>query len=128
MDTSGNAFTGEVIINVTPSGGGPRHVHLHGDGEGRAVLRPAHQGDLRHAVVALLGHKVQSATTSEPLTFDTLYQKLSEISIKKTQVLDANKNELEPGSPLHYITNVKVPTEQGTLYYNYDSESNTGAG
>ena len=69
-----------------------------------------------------------SATTSEPLTFDTLYQKLSEISIKKTQVLDANKNELEPGSPLHYITNVKVPTEQGTLYYNYDSESNTGAG
>lgn len=69
-----------------------------------------------------------SATTSEPLTFDTLYQKLSEISIKKTQVLDANENVLEPGSPLHYITNVKVPTEQGTLYYNYDSESNTGAG
>jgi hypothetical protein len=69
-----------------------------------------------------------SATTSEPLTFDTLYQKLNEISIKKTQVLDANENVLEPGSPLHYITNVKVPTEQGTLYYNYDSESNTGAG
>ena len=69
-----------------------------------------------------------SATTSEPLTFDTLYQKINEISIKKTQVLDANENVLEPGSPLHYITNVKVPTEQGTLYYNYDSESNTGAG
>lgn len=77
-----------------------------------------------------------TATASEPLTFDTLYQRLNEISVKKTQEVIIKKDEegneyeevVKPGSPLHYITNVKVPTEQGTLYYNYDSESNTGAG
>ncbi len=70
-----------------------------------------------------------SATTSEPLTFDTLYSQLNQISLIKTGDKDVT-GELIPGtgSPLHYITNVKVPTEQGTLYYNYDSESNTGAG
>lgn len=69
-----------------------------------------------------------SATTSEPLTFDALYDRINEISIKKTQVLGANDEVVTPGSPLHYITNVTVPVEQGTLYYNYDSEANTGAG
>lgn len=69
-----------------------------------------------------------SATTSEPLTFDELYQRINEISVKKTQVLGANDEVVTPGSPVHYITNVTVPVEQGTLYYNYDSESNTGAG
>lgn len=69
-----------------------------------------------------------SATTSEPLTFDALYDRINEISIKKTQVLGANDEVVTPGSPVHYITNVTVPVEQGTLYYNYDSEANTGAG
>lgn len=69
-----------------------------------------------------------SATTSEPLTFDTLYDRINEISILKTQVLGADGREETPGSPVHYITNVTVPVEQGTLYYNYDSEANTGAG
>lgn len=69
-----------------------------------------------------------SATASEPLTFDALYQQINEISIKKTQVLGGRDEVVEEGSPLNYITNVLVPTEQGTLYYNYDSEANTGAG
>lgn len=69
-----------------------------------------------------------SATTSQPLTFDALYQRINEISLKKTQVLGADGKVVTPGSPVHYITNVTVPTEQGTLYYNYDSEANTGAG
>lgn len=70
----------------------------------------------------------QTATHSQPLTFDGLYERINEISMLKTRTLDANGEELQAGSPLNYITNVTVPTDQGTLYYNYDSESNTGAG
>lgn len=77
-----------------------------------------------------------SATASEPLIFDTLYDRINEISLRKTRVVtitkdeDGNEVEVEtkPGSPLNYIINVKVPTSHGTLYYNYDSEANTGAG
>lgn len=69
-----------------------------------------------------------TATTSDPLIFDEIYQRINEISILKTQRLNADGTEIEAGSRLHYITNVSVPTSQGTLYYNYDSESNTGAG
>lgn len=32
------------------------------------------------------------------------------------------------GGKLYYITNVSVPTNQGTLYYNYTSDSQPGAG
>lgn len=67
-----------------------------------------------------------SATTSSPLTFEKLYTRIDDISKKKTREEDADGNVTQ--SPLHYITNVTVPVEQGTLYYNYDSESNTGAG
>lgn len=70
----------------------------------------------------------QTATISQPLTFDGLYEQINEISILKTQRLNADGTVAEAGSPLNYITNVTVPTSQGTLYYNYDSESNTGAG
>ena len=79
-----------------------------------------------------------SATTGKPLVFlirnkdgsvdrSCVYYRLNEISIKKTQVEDVNGN-LTGGSPLDYITNLSVPTSQGNLYYNYDSEANTGDG
>lgn len=67
-----------------------------------------------------------SATTSSPLTFDKLYTRINGIIQKKTREEDAEGKVTQ--STLHYITNVTVPVEQGTLYYNYDSESNTGAG
>ena len=67
-----------------------------------------------------------SATTSSPLIFGTLYDRIDGIIQKKTREEDAEGNVTQ--STLHYITNVTVPVEQGTLYYNYDSESNTGAG
>lgn len=67
-----------------------------------------------------------SATTSSPLIFGTLYDRINDIIQKKTREEDAEGNVTQ--STLHYITNVTVPVEQGTLYYNYDSESNTGAG
>lgn len=67
-----------------------------------------------------------SATTSSPLTFDKLYTRIDGIIQKKTREEDAEGKVTQ--STLHYITNVTVPVEQGTLYYNYDSESNTGAG
>lgn len=69
-----------------------------------------------------------SATASEPLTFNTLYSQINALSLKRTQVLGADGKVETAGSPLNYITNVTVPVEQGTLYYNYDSEANTGAG
>lgn len=67
-----------------------------------------------------------SATTSSPLTFDKLYTRIDGIIQKKTREEDDEGKVTQ--SSLHYITNVTVPVEQGTLYYNYDSESNTGAG
>mgnify|MGYP002510661414 CR=1 FL=1 len=67
-----------------------------------------------------------SATTSDPLIFNKLYTRIDNIIQKKTRVEDAEGKVTQ--STLHYITNVTVPVEQGTLYYNYDSESNTGAG
>lgn len=69
-----------------------------------------------------------SATHSEPLIIGTLYDRINEISKLKTQVLNADGTVGQAGKPLDYITNVSVSTDQGTLYYNYDSESNTGAG
>lgn len=62
------------------------------------------------------------ATTGNPLVFKNVYSGLNQISINKTK--DTNTS----GSPLRYITNVTVPTGQGTMYYNYNSEANTGEG
>lgn len=67
-------------------------------------------------------------TYSRPLTFDRVYDRLNQISIDRTRVTDAVGTVTQEGSPLNYITNVTVSTDQGTLYYNYNSEANTGAG
>lgn len=58
----------------------------------------------------------------------TLPGALNSISLAKTEVRDADNNVVTPASPLSYIANVSVPTAQGTLYYNYNSEANTGQG
>ena len=56
---------------------------------------------------------------------DTL-DELKGIARKKTEKEDAGGNTT--WSELDYITNLSVSTSQGTLYYNYVSESDTGAG
>lgn len=81
------------------------------------------------------------ATTGNPLIFKNgpqtfngqtfnVYQDLNNISLKKSaKELDKEGNpDTSTGSPLRYITNVSVPTSQGTMYYNYNSEANTGEG
>ena len=52
----------------------------------------------------------------DPLRDAGLYDELDGISILKT------------GVGLSYITNLSVRTSQGTLYYNYSTEADTGAG
>ena len=70
------------------------------------------------------------ATTGNPLVFKNVYSGLNEISLKKTATEQDDNGVPKPstGSPLRYITNVTVPTGQGTMYYNYNSEANTGEG
>lgn len=73
------------------------------------------------------------ATTGNPLVLGDgpvyqVYTDLNKISKNKTGERDDKGNPRGNGSPLSYITNVSVPTKQGTLYYNYDSDANTGDG
>lgn len=70
------------------------------------------------------------ATTGNPLVFKNVYSGLNQISLKKTATEQDDKGNpvTSTGSPLRYITNVTVPTGQGTMYYNYNSEANTGEG
>lgn len=64
----------------------------------------------------------------KPLVMSTISGELNNISLVKTEIKDAEGNIVTPASPLSYISNVSVPTAQGTLYYNYNSEANTGDG
>lgn len=57
-----------------------------------------------------------SATTGSPLSFASL-----------TYQLNAQSNKVLKKS-LNYVSALSVPTKQGTLYYNYVSEGNTGDG
>ena len=57
-----------------------------------------------------------SAATGSPLSFDALISKLN------TQSINVLKKSL------NYVSALSVPTKQGTLYYNYVSEGNTGDG
>lgn len=74
------------------------------------------------SVIADLSKRGLSATTGSPLILNAAYQDLNQIS--KDKALDM----AGAASDLDYITNVVVPTSQGTLYYNYNSEANTGEG
>ena len=57
-----------------------------------------------------------SATTGSPLSFASL-----------TYQLNTQSNKVLKKS-LNYVSALSVPTKQGTLYYNYVSEGNTGDG
>lgn len=57
-----------------------------------------------------------SAGAGEPLSFSDL---VSQIQACSTDVL---------GKSLSYVSSLSVPTSQGTLYYKYTSEGDTGAG
>ena len=65
-----------------------------------------------------------TAATSYPLTLDAVYPRLMEICRDKTAAMNNGTS-----AELSYITNLKVvSTDQGTLYYNYNTESDTGDG
>lgn len=57
-----------------------------------------------------------SASTGSPLSFSALISRLN------TQSINVLKKSLS------YVSSLSVPTKQGTLYYNYVSEGNTGDG
>ena len=65
-----------------------------------------------------------SATASEPLILSEVYAQLNNICLTKTR----DYGDSEEGFGLEYITNLRASTSQGTLYYNYSTESDTGAG
>ena len=70
-----------------------------------------------------LDNKPFTASAGEPLNFldSGLYKKLENMTEVKTSNLGAK-------STLSYITNLKVSPDQGTLYYNYSTEADTGDG
>ena len=62
--------------------------------------------------------KTLTASASEPLTLDKAYKELNNICLLKTEDYG-----------LDYITNLQVVSiDQGTLYYNYSTEADTGDG
>lgn len=65
----------------------------------------------------------KSISISNPLILSAVYPRLAEICAEKTK-------DLNHGEPLalQYITNLSVSTSQGTLYYNYNTEADTGDG
>lgn len=69
------------------------------------------------------------ATTGSPLILMETADELDTISRRKSGERDSEGKYISgTGVPLNYITNLSVPTSQGTLYYNYDSQANTGEG
>ena len=68
--------------------------------------------------------KTFTATASEPLKLSAVWDRLNEITRTKTgEYGDSGKSY-----DLSYITNLKVSPNQGTLYYNFSTESDTGSG
>lgn len=70
------------------------------------------------------GTPITASLSQPPLTFDVFYKELERICQKK---ISETYGDGENGT-LDYITNLSVATDQGTLYYNYNSESDTGEG
>lgn len=101
---------GKAVITVTKNGYTAEcEVEVTEDGE--AVAGPYH------------------ATTGNPLNMSEVWDELDQMSHIKTGDRDEDGEWIKgTGSPLAYITNLSVPTSQGTLYYNYNSEANTGSG
>ena len=64
-----------------------------------------------------------TASVSSPLKLSTVYGDLRRICRNKTAAMNNGTS-----AELSYITNLKVSTDQGTLYYNYSTESDTGDG
>ena len=64
-------------------------------------------------------------TSGEYLNLYDALGELKNMARIKTEKLEAG---VTTWSELDYITNLSVPTSQGTLYYNYVSEGDTGAG
>ncbi len=59
-----------------------------------------------------------TATAGQPFAFSDILSRLDSIC----------RETSEKGAGLRYVTNLLVPTEQGILYYNYVSASDTGYG
>ncbi|MDE6589838.1 MAG: S-layer homology domain-containing protein, partial [Oscillospiraceae bacterium] len=69
------------------------------------------------------------ATTGNPLILIEAADELDTISRRKTGDKDNEGHYISgTGAALNYITNLSVPASQGTLYYNYNSQANTGEG
>lgn len=69
-------------------------------------------------VVENTAHTIECETEAgRPLKFDTILEELNECA----------KNQLK-GNDLSYITNVRVDTDEGILYYRYISANDTGFG
>ena len=114
------------VVSVMPNGGnlnawnpGKTEV-IATKGEYRAMCTVTVDED--KSVIAS-GYKVISG---EPIDFwnSGIYAKLEEICRTKTAALNGDGTSEE----LKYITNLQVVPEQGTLYCNYSTESDTGSG
>ena len=95
-----NGYTAECVVNVTE------------DSE----------------AIANNGGRGYMASPGDPLNLGEVWAELNQISKNKTGDRNENDEPVGNGSPLAFITNVAVPTSQGTLYYNYSSEASPGDG
>ena len=109
------------VVSVMSNGG-----NLNAWGIGEAVVKAtkgAYSADCKveveedASVIADNRGKGYTASVSDPLRLDAVYDELDDICRDKTD------------AELRYITNLKVTfTDHGTLYYNYSTESDPGEG
>ena len=105
---------GKAVITVTKNGYTAQcEVEVTEDGE----------------AVADNNGKYYKATTGNPLNMSEVWDELDLMAQKKTGDRNEDGEWIKgTGTHLAYITNLSVPTSQGTLYYDYSSEANTGTG
>lgn len=119
----------------------PSTVSVSGNGEllawkvGTAVITANKNGYKRTCEVTVgedeevIAYGPYHATTGSPLILMETADELDTISRRKSGEKDSEGKYISgTGAALNYITNLSVPTSQGALYYNYDSQANTGEG
>ena len=129
------------VVSVMPDAGnlnawmdGETFIYAATD-DGRYSERCKVRVDEDRSALADNGGKGYPASVSDPLILGEaedgpqVYTALDEICKAKTAANLEYADEVNKiGYGLSYITNLSVPTSQGTLYYDYSTESDTGAG
>ncbi len=108
-----------AIANVLASGPSMGQIIARAPGSAKISCKSEsgrYSAELKITVVDPTASAIKVSLSNNRINFSSL---LSQLKSKCTS---------ETGSTLNYITNISVPSEQGTLYYSYVSPDKTGSG